>query len=133
MNPLTRGSPNAIHGKGFPYKNNGRDGYLGTAPVQSFKPNGYGLYDMAANVWEWCSDWYNNDYYSVIKGNAVNPQGPSKAFDPDEPYTPKHVVRGGSFLCNDTYCSGYRVSGRMKSSPNTSMEHTGFRCVKDVK
>ncbi len=116
----------------FPYKNTGRDGFERAAPVKSFKPNGYGLYDMAGNVWEWCHDLYNNDYYKTIKDGAVNPQGPSKSFDPDEPYTPKRVVRGGSFLCNDTYCSGYRVARRMKSSHDTGMEHTGFRCVKDI-
>ena len=86
---------------------------------------------MAGNVWEWCHDLYNNDYYKTIKDGALNPQGPSKSFDPDEPYTPKRVVRGGSFLCNDTYCSGYRAARRMKSSHDTGMEHTGFRCVKD--
>ncbi len=132
--PVDQGMPKCNSWQGqFPYKNTGRDGFQRLAPVKSFKPNGYGLYDMAGNVWEWCSDWYNYNYYASIKNGAVNPQGPAKSYDPDEPYTPKHVVRGGSFLCNDSYCSGYRVSRRMKSSPDTGMEHTGFRCVKDVK
>lgn len=116
----------------FPYKNTGRDGFQGASPVKSFKPNGYGLYDMAGNVWEWCADWYHYDYYKTVVNGAINPQGPEKSYDPDEPYTPKRVVRGGSFLCNDGYCSGYRVARRMKSSPDTGMEHTGFRCVKNA-
>ncbi|NNV55657.1 formylglycine-generating enzyme family protein [Limnovirga soli] len=116
----------------FPYKNTGRDGFQGASPVKSFKPNGFGLYDMAGNVWEWCADWYQYDYYKTVVNGVLNPQGPEKSYDPDEPYTPKRVVRGGSFLCNDGYCSGYRVARRMKSSPDTGMEHTGFRCVKNA-
>ena len=121
---------NSWQGK-FPYLNLKMDGFEGLAPVKSFAPNGYGLYDMAGNVWEWCYDWYRPDYYSALKGVvADNPQGPLSSFDPDEPSTPKKVVRGGSFLCNDGYCSGYRVARRMKSSRDTGLDHTGFRCVK---
>ncbi|HTH30569.1 MAG TPA: SUMF1/EgtB/PvdO family nonheme iron enzyme, partial [Lacibacter sp.] len=95
---------------------------------------GYGLFDMAGNVWEWCSDWYDYNYYqSISGGTAVNPQGPQKSSDPDDPYTSKRSLRGGSFLCNDSYCSGYRIARRMKSSPDTGLEHTGFRCVRDTK
>ena len=115
----------------FPYKNEGTDGFMGSAPVKSFVPNGYGLYDMAGNVWEWCADNYNNTYYDSFKEVKVvfNPKGPLKSFDPDEPLVAKKVMRGGSFLCNESYCSGYRVSARMKSSADSSMEHLGFRCV----
>lgn len=118
----------------FPYRNLQKDGYFKAAPVKSYRPNGYGLHDMAGNVWEWCSDWYHADYYKTLQnGTADNPQGADKSFDPEEPFIQKRALRGGSFLCNDSYCSGYRVSRRMKSSPDTGLEHTGFRCVKDVK
>jgi formylglycine-generating enzyme len=121
---------NSWEGK-FPYLNEQRDGFIKYAPVKTFKANRYGLFDMAGNVWEWCSDWYDHNYYKSIAGNTVvNPAGPQKSFDPQDPYTPKRVLRGGSFLCNDSYCSGYRVARRMKSSPDTGLEHTGFRSVK---
>jgi formylglycine-generating enzyme required for sulfatase activity len=117
----------------FPYFNSNKDGYLKAARTKSYASNGYGLYDMAGNVWEWCSDWYADNYYESLKGKTTaNPAGPTKSYDPQDPYTPKRVLRGGSFLCNDTYCSGYRVARRMKSSPDTGLEHTGFRCVSDV-
>jgi sulfatase modifying factor 1 len=123
---------NSWEGK-FPYLNEQRDGFIKYAPVKTYNCNKYGLFDVAGNVWEWCSDWYDHNYYKSVAGNTVlNPNGPQKSFDPQDPYTPKRVLRGGSFLCNDSYCSGYRVARRMKSSPDTGLEHTGFRCVKDV-
>jgi formylglycine-generating enzyme len=119
----------------FPVTNSKRDGYLTTAPVKSFEPNGYGLYDMGGNVWEWCSDWYHHDYYQTFANVAVadNPQGPADSYDPMEPYAKKRVTRGGSYLCNDSYCSGYRAAARMKTTPESSAQHIGFRCVADVK
>lgn len=117
----------------FPYRNEQKDKFFTAAPVKTYQANGYGLYDMSGNLWEWCSDWYDADYYKKLNGVTNNPKGSSKSFDPDDPYTPKRSLRGGSFLCNDSYCSGYRVARRMKSSPDTGLEHTGFRCVKDVK
>ena len=117
----------------FPHLNELKDGYERTAPVKSYPPNAYGLYDMAGNVWEWCSDWYDFHHYKAVGNQQVsNPPGPAKSNDPEEPFTAKRVLRGGSFLCNDSYCSGYRVARRMKSSPDTGMEHTGFRCVKSA-
>ena len=128
---ITEGKPKANTWQGnFPNHNTQWDGYYGLAPVRSFTPNGYGLYDVAGNVWEWCSDWYDANYYAGLAGQtADNPTGPASSNDPMEPGTPKRVVRGGSFLCNASYCKGYRVTSRMKTSPDTGLEHTGFRCV----
>ena len=114
----------------FPKQDTALDGFAGTAPVGSYPPNGYGLLDMAGNVWEWVSDWYRPDYYSHSAHD--NPQGPADSEDPAEPGLPKRVGRGGSFLCSDMYCKGYRPSARQKTSPDTGLSHTGFRCVKDA-
>lgn len=112
----------------FPYENEKKDGYYSTAPVRSFPANGYGLYDMAGNVWEWCQDKYRADGYELDNENN-NPQGPMTSYDPVEPYAEKYVIRGGSFLCNDSYCSGYRVARRMRSTRDSGFSHTGFRCA----
>src|SRR5665213_358650 len=132
--PINQGKPKADSWGGkFPYYNDVKDGFVGLAPVKSFLPNGYQLFDMAGNVWEWCSDWYDANYYQSFGNSiALNPKGPAKSNDPMDSYTPKRSLRGGSFLCNDSYCSGYRVARRMKSSPDTGLEHTGFRCVRDA-
>lgn len=113
----------------FPRENTLSDGFRATAPVAAFQPNGYGLCDMAGNVWEWCADWYRHDYYG--RSPAKDPAGPNDSFDPNEPGVAKKVMRGGSYLCSDVYCTGYRPSARMKSTPDTGLSHTGFRCVKD--
>jgi formylglycine-generating enzyme required for sulfatase activity len=115
----------------FPYKSTKSDGYMGTTAVRTFKPNPYGLYDMAGNVWQWCSDLYNASYYSdeSKKELSINPTGPKTSYDPDEPFAVKHVHRGGSFLCHSSYCKGYRITARMKTCPDTGLNHLGFRCV----
>jgi sulfatase modifying factor 1 len=115
----------------FPHKNTAADGYVRTSPVKAFAPNGYGLYDMSGNVWQWCSDWYQIDLYRERAGKEliVNPTGPKKSVDPRQPYSPLRVQKGGSFLCNDAYCTRYRPSARHGCTPDTGMSHMGFRCV----
>jgi formylglycine-generating enzyme required for sulfatase activity len=116
----------------FPYKNTSDDGYLLAEPVKSFPPNGHGLCDMIGNVWEWCADWYRADYYQTLAGKGgvvTNPQGPPDSFEPDEPHMAKRVTRGGSFLCNEQFCSSYRPSARLGTAPDTGQIHPGFRCV----
>lgn len=114
----------------FPYQNSESDGHFYTSPVKTFEPNALGIYDMSGNVWEWVADWYHPNYYSESDG-TIDPTGPELSYDPLEPTVPKKVVRGGSFLCHDSYCAGYRPSARMRSSPDTGLLHTGFRLVKD--
>jgi formylglycine-generating enzyme required for sulfatase activity len=130
----SQGRHNANHLQGeFPYSNTVADGFERTAPVKSFPPNGYGLYDMAGNVWEWTNDWYSAIYYLKLKEQneiALNPIGPSASFEAYGGFEKRKAIRGGSFLCHDDWCSGYRNARRMRNTPDTSMEHVGFRCVR---
>jgi formylglycine-generating enzyme required for sulfatase activity len=115
----------------FPVRNTRLDGFASTAPVGSYPPNAFGLLDMAGNVWEWCADAYRADAYAIEaqdSGPSVNPRIEARS-DLQDP----RVLRGGSFLCSDQYCTGYRPSARMSSSPDTSLGHTGFRCVRDLR
>ncbi len=129
---VNEGEPKANFWQGsFPYENQLIDGFMTTAPVKSFPPNDYGLYEMGGNVWEWCSDWLDIDFYKKKNASQKNTKGPTIAYNPFNPYQQEKVIRGGSFLCNDGYCSGYRNARRMGSSPDTGLNHTGFRCVKD--
>jgi formylglycine-generating enzyme required for sulfatase activity len=114
----------------FPWRNTKNDGFVRTAPVKTFAPNGYGLYDTAGNVWEWCSDWYHPETYTT--GSRKDPTGPAKSFDPTEanPNMPKRIQRGGSFLCSDGFCSRYKPAGRGKGDVDSAASHIGFRCVK---
>jgi formylglycine-generating enzyme required for sulfatase activity len=119
----------------FPDHDNAEDGETGLGPVKKYPANAYGLYDMAGNAWEWCADWYRNDYYNSFDPNTVarNPKGPSASLDPQEPGQKKKVQRGGSFLCTDQYCTRYMVGSRGKGEYRSATNHVGFRCVQDVK
>lgn len=112
----------------FPYHNSGEDGHMTTSPVKSFPKNGYGLYDMSGNVWQWCSDWYHARYYDSAP--LRNPQGPEASFDPHEIGVAKRALRGGSFLCSDDYCRRYVPGARGKNTPESGANNIGFRCVK---
>ncbi|WP_372516743.1 formylglycine-generating enzyme family protein [Paenibacillus silviterrae] len=107
----------------FPDKNNASDGYQGTAPVRAFEPNGFGLYQVSGNVWEWCSDWFSRDYH--LKASTTDPQGPSAG--------QARVMRGGSYLCHKSYCNRYRVAARTANTPDSSTGNIGFRCAADVR
>ncbi len=125
-----KGKPKANFWQGiFPVHNTLKDGFMTTAPVKSFPPNGYGLYDMAGNVWEWCADWYDPSFYRSSAACQANTQGPSRIA---QPYLSEKVMRGGSFLCSESYCSGYRNARRTGATPDTAFSHTGFRCARDA-
>ena len=115
----------------FPYNNSQQDGYEGIAPVKSYQPNAFGLYDMAGNVWEWTSDWYDARFYEQgFKPNEIanNPKGPPRSVSAN-PYAQEKVIKGGSFLCSESYCASFRSSARMGASIDSGMEHLGFRTV----
>jgi formylglycine-generating enzyme required for sulfatase activity len=119
----------------FPDHDTGTDGHIGVTAVKQYPANGYGLYDMAGNVWQWTSDSYRVDYYKALAsgGVAKNPTGPAQSLDPSEPQVAKKVHRGGSFLCTDQYCSRYMVGTRGKGAVDTGTNHLGFRCVRPAR
>ena len=116
----------------FPFFNTEEDGFLGTAKVGSFPANGYGLYDMTGNVWEWTKDWYQVSHEN--KSGKTDPlvANQSDSLDPREPGVAKHVIKGGSYLCAKNYCSRYRPAAREAEEPNTGTSHIGFRLVKNI-
>ncbi|QDQ96405.1 formylglycine-generating enzyme family protein [Tomitella fengzijianii] len=107
----------------FPDVNTLDDGHLTTAPVKSYRPNGYGLWGTAGNVWEWCADHFDPGYYA--RAPHQDPQGPPEA-------TGARVMRGGSFLCHDSYCNRYRVAARSSNTPDSASANLGFRCANDA-
>ena len=132
LNPQGKYLANYFQGS-FPNHNTAEDGFAGSSPVKSFPANGYRLYDIVGNVWELCSDWYGVEPQSPTAAQVViNPLGPSASNDPNDPYAIKHVSKGGSFLCSVQYCSNYKPSGRQGSAYDSGMNHTGFRCVKNI-
>lgn len=120
----------------FPFKNTKEDGFERTSPVKTFAPNGYGLYDMAGNVWNWVSDIYRADIHAISAKEVCceNPQGPARGWSPEREVqqAPEHVIKGGSFLCHVDYCESYRPAARRGSPPDTGTSHVGFRCAKSV-
>ena len=132
LRPGGRFMANTFQGH-FPDHNTGEDGFVTTCPVRAFPANGYGLYGMSGNVWEWTADWYRPDTYAeeAALGVVHDPLGPETSYDPSEPGVDKRVHRGGSFLCNDSYCSRYMPGGRGKGAPDTGTNHLGMRLVRD--
>jgi len=117
----------------FPYENTSEDGFKGTSPVKTYPPNGYGLYDMGGNVWNWVNDWFRPDTHELMANepSCHNPAGPHASWSPEHPYqTEERVTKGGSFLCHVDYCESYRPSARRGTPPDTGMSHIGFRCAK---
>jgi formylglycine-generating enzyme required for sulfatase activity len=126
----------------FPFDDTAEDGYAGVSPVKAFPPNGYGLYDMAGNVWNWTADLYRADAHALQAmdlqrsgaAHHANPQGPTTSIDPSRavPTAAERVIKGGSFLCHVDYCESYRPTARRGTPPDTGTGHTGFRCVRSA-
>lgn len=106
----------------FPRANSLDDGWLTTAPVASYEPNGFGLHQAVGNVWEWCADWFDPTYYR--RSPRDSPQGPASG--------DLRVMRGGSYLCHDSYCRRYRVAARSGNTPDSASANLGFRCAADA-
>ncbi|TXN34982.1 formylglycine-generating enzyme family protein [Flagellimonas hymeniacidonis] len=119
----------------FPMKNDLKDGFENKAPVASYPPNGYGLFDMAGNVWEWTQDWYHTEYYQLMamkNDTSFNPTGADRPFNRYNPLAREKIIKGGSFLCNASYCANFRISARMATEMDSGQEHIGFRTVLSV-
>lgn len=135
--PQGKAMANTFAGNQFPVIDDNDRGKVGTTEVKKYPPNAYGLYDMSGNVWQWVADWYRADAFAQearMQQPIINPKGPNNSFDPADRFAPenapKRVVRGGSFLCDENFCSGYRASARRGVDPYNPMAHIGFRLVK---
>tara|TARA_R110002073_G_scaffold72537_1_gene177150 strand:- start:118820 stop:119929 length:1110 start_codon:yes stop_codon:yes gene_type:complete len=117
----------------FPTQNESKDGFEYIAPIKSFPPNSIGLYDMLGNVWELTSDFYNEDYYKGLSEEVINPKGAIQAYNPNNPYVQEMIIKGGSYLCHDSYCASFRISAKMAMSPDSGADHIGFRTVASVR
>jgi formylglycine-generating enzyme required for sulfatase activity len=106
----------------FPHQDLGEDGYTAPAPVDAFPPNGYGLYTITGNAWEWCQDWFSPDWH--VRATRVNPVGP--------PSGAQKLMKGGSYLCHKSYCNRYRVAARTSNTADSTTTNISFRCVRDL-
>jgi len=106
----------------FPVSDTAEDGFAGVAPVDAFPPNGFGIYSITGNTWEWCADWFHPSYHALA--TRLNPTGPASG--------QAKVMRGGSYLCHASYCNRYRVAARTSNTPDSATTNIGFRCVRDV-
>jgi len=115
----------------FPTENISEDRFEYISPVKSYPPNSIGLFDMAGNVWEMTTDLFNVNYYQMIDPTVVseNPRGADKPYNVSNPYQTEYVMKGGSFLCHESYCASFRISARMGMEPNSGSDHIGFRTV----
>jgi sulfatase modifying factor 1 len=106
----------------FPLQNTAEDGFVSVAPVDAFPPNGFGLYSVVGNTWEWCADWFDSEFHKMA--DRMNPVGP--------PIGTARVLKGGSYLCHRSYCNRYRVAARSSNAPDSAATNISFRCVRDV-
>jgi formylglycine-generating enzyme required for sulfatase activity len=131
-NDLNRLNSNANTWQGvFPIKNDSKDGFEYSSPVKSYPPNSIGIYDMTGNVWELTSDLFNANYYNQLELSKpiLNPTGAKKSFSPSNPFQKEYIIKGGSYLCHESYCASFRISARMGTSYDSGSDHVGFRTV----
>lgn len=130
---ILNSNANTWQGK-FPTNNQSIDGFRYIAPVKSYPANSIGLYDMMGNVWEWTSDIYNANYYKELNTSKsiINPTGATEYYNPQNPYQIEMIMKGGSYLCHDSYCASFRISARMSTSRDSGSDHLGFRTVATV-